>query len=115
MQSVLGPVVNNPNKNFAPQVGIAWDPTGSGKTVIRAGAGLFYENVIYNNVLFDRPLRLKSGVSCLSSGLPLWPVAASLRSRWHYLGSFGSVQRVDWAGSSGVGGIPISIPGVRAV
>lgn len=53
--------VNNPNKNFAPQIGIAWDPAKNGKTVIRAGGGLFYENVIYNNVLFDRPLRLQQG------------------------------------------------------
>ncbi|MFZ0319211.1 MAG: carboxypeptidase regulatory-like domain-containing protein [Candidatus Sulfotelmatobacter sp.] len=53
--------VNNPNKNFAPQIGIAWDPAKNGKTVIRAGAGLFYENVIYNNVLFDRPLREPNG------------------------------------------------------
>jgi len=56
-----GNSVNNPNKNFAPQFGIAWDPAKNGRTVIRAGAGLFYENVIYNNVLFDRPLRLKQG------------------------------------------------------
>jgi len=56
-----GNAVNDPNKNFAPQLGIAWDPTGSGKTVIRAGAGLYYENIIYNNVLFDRPLRLMTG------------------------------------------------------
>jgi hypothetical protein len=56
-----GGPVHQPNANFAPQIGIAWDPTGSGKTVIRAGAGLFYENVIFNNVLFDRPLRLSHG------------------------------------------------------
>jgi Carboxypeptidase regulatory-like domain len=56
-----GNQVNNPSKNFAPQLGIAWDPTGSGKTVIRGGAGLYYENIIYNNVLFDRPFRLKTG------------------------------------------------------
>jgi len=53
--------VNQPNMNFAPQFGIAWDPAKNGKTVIRAGAGLFYENVIYNNVLFDRPLREPNG------------------------------------------------------
>jgi len=56
-----GAPVHQPNKNFAPQIGIAWDPTGSGKTVVRAGAGLFYENVIFNNVLFDRPYRLSHG------------------------------------------------------
>jgi hypothetical protein len=44
--------------------------------VIRAGGGLFYENVIYNNVLFDRPLRLRNGAflqfpGACSGGSPL--------------------------------------------
>ena len=53
--------VRQANANFAPQLGVAWDPKGDGKTVFRAGMGLYYENVIYNNVLFDRPLRLQNG------------------------------------------------------
>lgn len=57
----LGSRVNNPNTNFAPQIGFAWDPSKSGKTVVRAGIGLFYENAIWNNVLFDRPARLTEG------------------------------------------------------
>jgi hypothetical protein len=67
--------VNQPNTNFAPQLGIAWDPAKNGKTVVRAGIGLYYENVIFNNVLFDRPYRLKTGAfnqanyGCLS-GVP---------------------------------------------
>lgn len=59
--SNLGARVNNPNKNFAPQLGIAWDPWKNGKTVFRGGAGIFYENSIWNNVLFDRPARLTNG------------------------------------------------------
>jgi hypothetical protein len=56
-----GNAVRQPNLNFAPQLGVAWDPYSTGKTVIRAGIGLYYENVIFNNVLFDRPLRLRNG------------------------------------------------------
>jgi Carboxypeptidase regulatory-like domain len=54
--------VNQPNKNFGPQIGVAWDPWKSGKTVIRAGAVIYFENAIFNNVLFDRPARLESGL-----------------------------------------------------
>jgi hypothetical protein len=57
----FGNPVQQANMNLAPQLGIAWDPAKNGKTVIRAGIGLYYENVIYNNVLFDRPFRLKTG------------------------------------------------------
>ena len=54
--------VHQPNLNFAPQVGFAWDPSGKGKTVVRGGIGLFYENSIWNNNLFDRPARLQKGL-----------------------------------------------------
>jgi hypothetical protein len=58
----LGNRVRTPGTNFAPQLGIAWDPKGNAKTVIRAGGGLFYENSIWNNVLFDSPARISQGV-----------------------------------------------------
>lgn len=57
----MGNAVKQPNTNFAPQVGIAWDPWKNNKTVFRAGIGQFYENVIWNNVLFDRPGRQSHG------------------------------------------------------
>jgi hypothetical protein len=34
---------NTDANNFAPRVGISWDPTGHGKTVLRAGGGITYE------------------------------------------------------------------------
>lgn len=58
----LGDRVRQPNANFAPQLGIVWDASGKGTTVIRGGVGLFYENSIWNNNLFDRPARLQQGL-----------------------------------------------------
>ena len=36
-----GAYFNTNTKNFAPRVGIAWDPTGGGKTSLRAGFGMY--------------------------------------------------------------------------
>ena len=72
----LGNSVNQPNNNFAPQLGFAWDPTKDGKTSIRGGIGLFYENAIWNNVLFDGPFRQPTGAflqtpsPCAAPGAP---------------------------------------------
>ncbi len=57
----LGNPVKQQNLDFGPQVGFAWNVKGDGKTVVRGGIGLFYENTIWNNILFDRPSRLASG------------------------------------------------------
>ena len=72
----LGNRVNQPNLNFGPQVGVAWDPSKTGKMVIRAGGGVFYENAIWNNAEFDRPERLATG-AFLSNPTPCISGASS--------------------------------------
>jgi hypothetical protein len=61
-QPGLGNPVHQPDKNFGGTIGLAWDPWKNGKTVLRAGAGIYYENGVFNNVLFDRPGRLQTGL-----------------------------------------------------
>jgi hypothetical protein len=51
-------VTSNP-VYFAPRLGIAWDPTGTGKTSIRSGYGVFIDseavNIVENNLFTNPP------------------------------------------------------------
>lgn len=66
----IGNRVNNPDQNLGPQAGIAWDPWKDGKTVFRGGVGIFFENAIFNNVLFDRGPRLAKGTFFFADAVP---------------------------------------------
>jgi hypothetical protein len=57
----LGDRVTQPNFSFGPQVGFAYSVGSAGKTVIRGSIGRFFENSVFNNILFDAPARLPSG------------------------------------------------------
>ena len=71
----LGNRISQPNKNLGPQIGFAWSPWSDRKTVIQAGAGIFYENSIFNNTLFDRPGKLATGLFFGTASLQCSPGA----------------------------------------
>jgi Carboxypeptidase regulatory-like domain len=76
----LGGPVRQPDMNFAPQFGVAWDPGKSGRTVVRAGIGMYYDNNVFRNLLVDRVTRLADGQynaqandPCASHGVVIFP------------------------------------------
>jgi hypothetical protein len=82
--------------NFAPRFGLAWDPSGSGKTSVRAGYGLYFDSPavgrfeipIFNNppfvtstLIFNTTLDNPGAVTAFVGTAPS-PLAA-VGTRWH--------------------------------
>jgi len=43
----VGKIFENPSlKNFAPRIGLAWDPMGDGQTAIRAAFGIYHDQIL---------------------------------------------------------------------
>ena len=55
--TVGDPWHENPSlKNFAPRLGVAWDPLGDGKTSVRGGFGIFHDEILPKYYFFSGSL-----------------------------------------------------------
>ena len=69
LRAIVGDNLGQPGKdknNIAPSVGFTWDVRGNGKTVVRGGAGMYYDTVLFVTRLLERPLTGPAGNGRLS-------------------------------------------------
>ena len=67
----------NDNLLFQPRLGFVWDPTGSRKTAIRGGGGLFYADIQVNQTIDDQIFNGQTTISPSVTGTATNPINLS--------------------------------------
>ncbi len=102
---------NPDHRQFAPRVGLAWDVTGKGTTVVRAGGGITYDTISMETLLVQENVQ-----NATTIGLATIPTGAPIVVNGVITPASGSIavssikilptQGLNWNGSS-VGGAPV--------
>jgi len=73
----IGSIYNPDHKNFSPRIGFAWDVTGKGTTVVRAGASIVYSLLSMNTFLSQQNTQntVTLGVGTVPTGATIFDAA----------------------------------------
>ena len=82
------PLQHTDLNNFAPRIGVAWDPTGKGKMSVRGGFGVFYDRPggqFFNDCCTTLPLFGVASVSKQTApALPVYGLSTTTKNPWQF-------------------------------
>ncbi len=64
-------IMDAPKNDFAPRIGIAWDPFGKGETSVRTGYGIYHEQVLNGTLLQQIGLNPPYQQTCTITGVDI--------------------------------------------
>jgi hypothetical protein len=99
---------NPDHKQFGPRLGLAWDFTGKGTTVVRAGGGIVYDTISMETFLVQENVQNATtiGLATIPTGAPIVVNGKTTPGSGTIAVSSVKITNLNWNGSS-VGGSPI--------